>query len=263
MSMVPRSKKPSKPFVKKVAGKRFAPRRASTRSAGSNTVSRVNISRIPISIHQVFPQSLVTNMSNTWTGFSAAANGNFPNIQFSVYGNVLNTPFNTGVALTSSGFTSSTGFSITTQYAGYSKLTTIYDTFVIRKQVIKIYLDTNGSDVIGCAIAPCANTPSAINYSSLINLPYSKGIVTNNNDARNDCRFSAFAHAPTILGLTKTQFECLPPVTVSSGLTSNQTYVWYGALSMLNTAGTNAGAITISITLESEVEWRDLIPSIQ
>lgn len=256
------SKKSRKPLRKQSTSALISRSRA---QAGFGVGKYKLVNTLPKSIHQVLPQSYTTKMINNWTGFSAAANGNFPNIQFSVYGNTLYQPFNTGVTLTGQGFTSSTGYTILSQYTGYTTLALIYKNIRVRSTKIIIYLDTNSSDVVGCAVAPCANTPSAINYNSISSLPYAKGIITNNNDTRRECKFSAYANSATVLGLSKNQFEALDPVTAQTATpVTDQSWVWYGALSMLNAAsGSNAGAMTINITLESEVEWYDLIPQIQ
>lgn len=213
--------------------------------------------KLPKKSHVVFPRSMVTVSDLSWSGFCVAANINYPAINFAVYLNKFTAPFNTGIAITSLGFTSTTDASIGQQYAGYTILNSIYTEYRIHKARLTIDFDCNGSDLIGCVIAPTFTlTGGATTYTAMTALPYAKSKIFASTETATSRRISSgWVSAHKLAGLTKQQYNDLPMTTIGNTPASNVLSYFDCMLSMRNSNGTNASTQGLTMKLEAEIEF--------
>nr|WAE42909.1 MAG: capsid protein [Cressdnaviricota sp.] len=262
------------------------PRRKSTFRGRKLIKKRSQSMTIPRRNINLFPSRYFTKLKQTITGFIPPMTGTEG--FFIVDGNSFSLPFQSiigGYGLidiggTASLITLSNSSSSSNQLNGYTRITSIYQSFRVHASKLSIKCQpASVSDTIELYIVPVSysvlvdatgpyqpnlSVPQQVPLVDLIAQNYVKHrMITSGSANQKAYTVSCFSKAHNILGLTKRQYnDQLPPTGSAGNLPTNLQTFYYVQYNLLENSAPNTANIVFEIDYESYVECTQPVPNV-
>lgn len=238
--------------VKKGAGKRRIFKRKRGYYKSKVGKGEVMVNRTAARLHTVVAPHYLTHLDAAFTGaiWNAAPTATQA---FSIYANGLSYPFNTGNPFTTANTTAGVLYPATLALnalhpVGFSQLTVLYSFYRVYASRISITVTPNpsGNELLNMVVYPSSNDLPVTDFQRAQAQPYSKTIMVSPNNNVKQNTISLYMDNPTILGLTKMQYNDSSATQALS--TANPSSGTYWNVIIYNASGNNLPATQASST---------------
>jgi hypothetical protein len=231
----------------------------------------LSLNRMPSGRQTVMPPKFRTVESCVYQGYSTVANGNKA-FAFFIYGNGMSHPFASGTppstaGNTAGGFTINPGTGTETQanlaYAGDSDLAaSFYEYYKILRSRIELtaFPQSTGDELNLTVTAGQSNAVSNVADPILQSMqPFARiKMCSTGNNMRQNTVINQVTTSE-VLGMSKAQFEAMPPTPVKTYPNATTNGLWYWAVTITFCDGANfAGIVSITAKITSEIEYSQL-----